>query len=149
MGAADMWKPVALTVGSAALSVASFMALLVGLQPRPAAASPARAPISAPAPRIAAPGSPLPLVQAGPGADVPSEAASMKAFVTSHALQDRYGVGKPLGPVVLEERSSSTDANLAEIQKLGAANGWRRMLLVTNQYHLPRVAFQADALGMA
>jgi uncharacterized SAM-binding protein YcdF (DUF218 family) len=45
---------------------------------------------------------------------------------------------------VLEESSTSTDANLAQILELARKRRWDRVLLVTNQYHVARTRLLAE-----
>jgi uncharacterized SAM-binding protein YcdF (DUF218 family) len=75
------------------------------------------------------------------GEAAPSEAASYRRFLDSPVFAKAYGraaTGKA-AEVVLEERSKTTFENLAEIAKLASLRGWRRLLLVTSHYHVPRV----------
>jgi hypothetical protein len=75
---------------------------------------------------------------AGPA--LPSEAASMRRFVETSAFRANFGRLANAEPVevVLEEESTSTDTNVAQILELARRNRWGRVLLVTNQYHVPR-----------
>lgn len=85
----------------------------------------------------------------GPG--TPSEAASMRQFVQSAPFQRAYaGLGKsPIRGFVLEERSTSTVENVAEIAALAKNSGWRRVLIVTSQYHVPRASRIVQQRGLA
>ncbi len=81
------------------------------------------------------------------GPNIQSEAASMRRFVESAAFEaqfDRFSL-RPVGAIMLEESATSTVGNIVEIGGLTRKNGWRRVLLVTNQFHLPRTALIAQA----
>jgi hypothetical protein len=82
----------------------------------------------------------------GPAA--PSEAASMRRFLETPAFRSHFGrlataVAQPR-EVVLEEESLSTETNVSRIADLAARRGWGRVLLVTNQYHVPRTRLLAE-----
>lgn len=60
----------------------------------------------------------------------PSEAAASAAWA------ERLGVPRPA--MVLEERSQTTKQNMAFAAPLAKARGWRRLVVVTDPYHLWR-----------
>jgi hypothetical protein len=75
-----------------------------------------------------------------PGA--PSEAMAMQRFVQSPAFQAAYrplATSPPTGFVV-EDHSTTTAENVSEIAAMARQRGWRRVLLVTSNYHVPRAA---------
>jgi uncharacterized SAM-binding protein YcdF (DUF218 family) len=85
------------------------------------------------------------------GAGRPSEAATMAQFVQSPSFRAAYGrlTRTPVAAHVLEERSTSTIENIAEIASIAKARGWRRMLIVTSHYHTPRTSQIVQAKGLA
>jgi hypothetical protein len=70
--------------------------------------------------------------------DFPTHAAVMAAELV------RYGV--PRERIVLEERSVSTVTELIELPKLAQVYGWRRIVVVTNAYHFPRIRAMVERL---
>ncbi|HEY3107310.1 MAG TPA: ElyC/SanA/YdcF family protein, partial [Chloroflexota bacterium] len=82
-----------------------------------------------------------------------SEAASMRRFLETPAFRAQYGRLATARPqpreVVLEEESTSTDSNVARIIDLVRQHRWGRILLVTNQYHVPRVRLLAELRRLA
>jgi len=85
-----------------------------------------------------------------PGA--PSEAAAMERFVRSPAFQAAYRgtiATNPPTSFVLEERSTTTAENVAEIAALAKQRGWRRVLIVTSQYHTARTGQLVQAKALA
>jgi hypothetical protein len=79
-------------------------------------------------------------------ADGLSQAASMRQFVDAPAFRARFGPLARTSPegVVLDEESTTTDANVAQILELARQHRWSRVLLVTNQYHVPRARLLAE-----
>jgi uncharacterized SAM-binding protein YcdF (DUF218 family) len=80
------------------------------------------------------------------GPALPSEAASMLRFVETsdfRAQFRRFATAQPR-EVILEEQSTSTDTNVAQILELARRHRWGRVLLVTNQYHVPRTRLLAE-----
>lgn len=45
----------------------------------------------------------------------------------------------PESQIVLEERSNSTRTEIIEMVKLAQANGWRKIVVLSSDYHLPRI----------
>lgn len=63
-----------------------------------------------------------------------------------HALALRHGV--PPEALVLEPDSRNTLENARNCRRILAANGWRRVAVVTDGYHLPRALYVFRRLGM-
>ena len=71
----------------------------------------------------------------------------MRRFVETGDFRSQFGrlaTAQQPREVVLEEESTSTDTNVAQILELARRNRWGRLLLVTNQYHLPRTRLLAE-----
>lgn len=85
------------------------------------------------------------------GPQRPSEAAAMQAFVQSSAFQAAYGrtAGAPVTSYDLEERATTTAENVDGIADLAAQRGWRRVLVVTSYYHVPRTGLLAEKRQLA
>ena len=58
------------------------------------------------------------------------------AVVHARELQE---LGVPKERIVLEEQSVSTGSEVSEALKLAQVRGWKRICIVSNEYHLPRV----------
>jgi uncharacterized SAM-binding protein YcdF (DUF218 family) len=56
--------------------------------------------------------------------------------------------GIPEGSLLVEERSRHTLENLYHVREMMRANGWRRMLLVSDPLHLARAAALARGFGL-
>jgi hypothetical protein len=80
----------------------------------------------------------------------PSEAASMARFVQSAAFKAAYArlAKSPIAGYVLEERSTSTAENVVQLAALASQRGWRRVLIVTSHYHLPRASHLVQSQGL-
>lgn len=76
----------------------------------------------------------------GVGAYPPSEAEVMRRVATQ--------AGVPDAALVLEERSHSTEENLANAKRLMDARGWRSAVIVSDPFHLYRAELLAHALGI-
>ncbi|MDI3256422.1 MAG: YdcF family protein [Kyrpidia sp.] len=85
------------------------------------------------APRIIASGG-----QRRPGA--PSEADVMAAYLVKRGVSP--------GVVILEDASSDTVENLLFSSRLMKVRGWRRAVVVTSAYHLPRALWLARLAGL-
>lgn len=70
-----------------------------------------------------------------------SEASAMRLI----ALE----AGLPADVLTLEERSVNTLENARFCRPIIARRGWRRLLLVTDGYHLPRALYTFRRFGMA
>ncbi|WP_176525162.1 YdcF family protein [Caenispirillum bisanense] len=85
------------------------------------------------------------------GATGPGDAAVTEAAVMARRLVDRHGI--PAAAVVLEEASQDTLGNARETLALAAERGWRRLVVVTDELHLPRALWTfrrlARPLGIA
>ncbi|MCI0474956.1 MAG: YdcF family protein [Anaerolineales bacterium] len=76
----------------------------------------------------------------GVGANPPSEAEVMRRVATS--------AGVPAAALVLEDRSHSTEENLANAKILMDARGWRSAVIVSDPFHLYRAEMIARDLGI-
>lgn len=56
--------------------------------------------------------------------------------------------GLDAGAVFLEDRSTRTLGNAVECKKVMSDHGWRRALLVTDGFHMPRALYTFRALGI-
>ncbi|MDP3726879.1 MAG: YdcF family protein [bacterium] len=72
-----------------------------------------------------------------------------------HNLADRkYQQGSgafsriPREAVILEERSEHTDSEMEELAKLAKINGWKRIGIVTNRYHMEGAMILARNFGI-
>lgn len=70
------------------------------------------------------------------GATAAGTAGPTEAAVMARRLIGRHGV--PAAAVVLEESSQDTLGNARETLALAAERGWRRLVVVTDELHLPR-----------
>ena len=70
------------------------------------------------------------------GDPVPPEA------VWARDMAEQLGV--PRGRILLNSRSRNTSEEAQDIGQLGRRRGWRRILLVTSAYHLPRALASFD-----
>jgi uncharacterized SAM-binding protein YcdF (DUF218 family) len=77
----------------------------------------------------------------GLGFNPPSEAEAMRRIAIN--------AGVPAEAIVLEDRSHSTEANLANSQAIMNVRGWRTALVVSAPYHLLRAELVAQDLGMS
>jgi len=80
------------------------------------------------------------LLTGGIGKHPPSEAELMRR------LAERDGV--PASRIVLEDRATTTLESAAYCAPIIAAHGWRRVLLVTDRYHLPRALIAFRSCGV-
>jgi uncharacterized SAM-binding protein YcdF (DUF218 family) len=76
----------------------------------------------------------------GVGGNPPSEAEVMRRIAAS--------AGVPAEALVLEDRSHSTEENLANAKKLMDARGWRSAVIVSDPFHLSRAETMARDLGI-
>lgn len=76
----------------------------------------------------------------GVGKNPPSEAEVMRRLAVS--------AGVPADALVLEDRSRSTEENLANAKKLMDARGWQTAVIVSDPFHLYRAELIARDLGM-
>ncbi|MCX7839766.1 MAG: YdcF family protein, partial [Anaerolineae bacterium] len=76
----------------------------------------------------------------GVGKNPPSEAEVMRRLAVS--------AGIPAEVLVLEDRSRSTEENLANAKALMDARGWRTAVIVSDPFHLYRAELIARDLGM-
>ncbi|MCP5368186.1 MAG: YdcF family protein [Hyphomicrobiales bacterium] len=58
------------------------------------------------------------------------------------------GLGVPAAALVLEDRSRNTYENALNTRAIAAARGWRRLLVVTDSFHLPRALYIFRKIGM-
>jgi len=90
---------------------------------------------------VAAPLGDVPLLMCGgEGGAPPAEAVVMR----------RVAVQAGIAPdrVILEDRSRSTLQQAEEAARLARRTGWRRVLIVTDRYHLPRAVFLFRRAGL-
>lgn len=81
------------------------------------------------------------LVTSGGRGDGPvSEAETMRRLA--------LGLGVPEDRIVAEDRSTTTLEHAVEVAALCERNGWRRVVIVTDRYHLPRALFLFRRLGL-
>ncbi|MDO8452404.1 MAG: YdcF family protein, partial [bacterium] len=67
-----------------------------------------------------------------------------------HALvyaAELRGKGVPDSQLIIQERSNSTATEIVELLKLAKENGWKKVLALTNDYHIPRAQAFYDNLG--
>ncbi len=76
----------------------------------------------------------------GVGAAGVSEAAVMAALAR--------GRGVAAERLVLEEESTSTLEQAIAVSRLARQRGWRRVVVVTDRYHLPRALFLFHRMGV-
>jgi uncharacterized SAM-binding protein YcdF (DUF218 family) len=76
----------------------------------------------------------------GPGEDI-TEAEAMKRYLVQR--------GVPADRVILEDRSTSTEENLAFSLERMREHGLRSAIVVSNRYHLLRASIMAKRLGLA
>jgi len=76
----------------------------------------------------------------GLGGNPPSEAEMMRRILAS--------AGVPADALILEDQSHSTEESLANAKALMNARGWRRVLIVSDPFHLLRAETIARDLGM-
>jgi uncharacterized SAM-binding protein YcdF (DUF218 family) len=82
------------------------------------------------------------LVTCGGTGDAPlSEAEAMQRVAV--------GAGVPAADVVLEDRSTSTLEHAAVGAAIAAREGWGRLVVVTDRYHLPRALFLFRRFGLS
>ncbi len=58
------------------------------------------------------------------------------------------GRGVPTGAILLEPNGVSTETSAGNVRALGAAHGWRRVILVSEPYHLLRAAWMFRDRGL-
>lgn len=80
------------------------------------------------------------LASGGTGGDGPSEAQIIRRIAVKHGI--------PHQQILLEERADSTWENAGECAKIIQKQGWRRIILVTDPYHLPRSLLAFRAFGV-
>lgn len=66
------------------------------------------------------------------------------------AMRDlALAVGVPAAQIVVEDRSRNTIENARLSAPLAAARGWRRLLVVSDAYHLPRALYVFRRFGLS
>jgi uncharacterized SAM-binding protein YcdF (DUF218 family) len=85
-------------------------------------------------------GVPIVLLGGKTRSDAPSEARTAMTY-----LRDR-GVAEE--GLILEEVSVNTLENLRAARDLARRNGWTRVTIVSNRYHLARIGLLANGLGL-
>ena len=80
------------------------------------------------------------ILSGGVGGNPPSEAEVMQRLAAS--------AGVPAEALVLEDRSHSTEENLANAKALMDARGWRSAIIVSDPFHLLRAEIIARDLGI-
>jgi uncharacterized SAM-binding protein YcdF (DUF218 family) len=70
----------------------------------------------------------------------PTEAEMMRRIAA--------GAGVPADALILEDKSHSTEENLANAKALMDTRGWRRALVVSDPFHLLRAELVARDLGI-
>jgi len=81
------------------------------------------------------------LVGSGGRGDAPiSEAEAMRRMAVE--------AGIPEARIVLEDRSTSTLEQAVEMARLARLRGWRRLVIVTDRFHLPRALFLFRRVGL-
>lgn len=80
------------------------------------------------------------LLTGGVGRHPPSEASVMRAL----ALR----AGVPAARIVVDETSTTTLESARACAAIIAARGWRRVLVVTDRYHLPRALLAFRRFGV-
>jgi hypothetical protein len=68
------------------------------------------------------------------GNDVPSEAS-----VYSKEFLERIAPAGTPPTVILEERSANTIGNVKEFAAIMKTNGWKKVAILSSEYHLPRI----------
>jgi uncharacterized SAM-binding protein YcdF (DUF218 family) len=80
------------------------------------------------------------LMCGGVGAEPPAEAVVMRRIAVQSGIAPER--------VILEDRSRTTLQQAEEAARLVGAAGWRRVLVVTDRYHLPRAVFLFRRAGL-
>lgn len=84
---------------------------------------------------------PVLVMSGGHGADAPiSEPAAMARMAEA--------AGVPRSAIVLDETGLNTAGTIRAMAQLSAERGWRRMLMVTHDYHCARVKLAAAQAGL-
>lgn len=81
------------------------------------------------------------VVCGGIGEHPPAEAEVMRAYARE--------LGVPEARILLEDRSADTFENAVNAAQILRARGWRRVLVVSDAFHLPRALFLFRRLGFA
>lgn len=81
------------------------------------------------------------LLSGGAVRHAPAEAVLMR--------EAAFAAGVPRAAVLTEERSRNTLENAGFCREIIVKRGWRRILIVTDGYHLPRALYTFRRLGMA
>jgi uncharacterized SAM-binding protein YcdF (DUF218 family) len=76
----------------------------------------------------------------------PSVPSLVEADVLAQQLVD-WGISRDR--IVAERRSRNTHENAVESQRIANENGWRRLLVVTSAFHMPRAVGCFRAVGLA
>lgn len=82
------------------------------------------------------------LAQQYPNAFVVADARCMDGRLPSHAeihARELQELDVPLRRIVIEEKSETTGTQVSEALALAEARNWRHILIVSNEYHLPRI----------
>lgn len=80
------------------------------------------------------------VVSGGLTAHPPAEALVMRDLA--------LGLGAPAERVVLEDEARNTFENAVYAGRLAREHGWRRMIVVTDPFHLPRALYVFRRLGL-
>jgi vancomycin permeability regulator SanA len=56
--------------------------------------------------------------------------------------------GVPARALILDEHGATTDASVRGVRALAQVHGWRRVLLVSHDYHLARISMSARRAGL-
>ncbi len=88
----------------------------------------------------AAGAAPLVLVSGGVGREPPAEAAVMRRLLIERGVPD--------AAIRCDDQSRNSFETLLASRALARQNGWRRVLLVSDGYHLPRCRLTARLIGL-
>jgi uncharacterized SAM-binding protein YcdF (DUF218 family) len=80
------------------------------------------------------------ILSGGLGSYPPSEAEMMRRIAA--------GAGVPADALILEDKSHSTEENLANARALMDARGWHRAVIVSDPFHILRAELVARDLGI-
>ncbi|MBW7849735.1 MAG: YdcF family protein [Rhodospirillales bacterium] len=81
------------------------------------------------------------LLSGGGLRDRPSEASVMRRLALSEGVEENK--------ILLEEQSRNTLENVTNSLEILAAQGWRRVLVVSDLYHLPRALYTFRRFGVS
>ena len=74
----------------------------------------------------------------GRGYDLPADAPENRPPVAEILRDELIECGIPAGRITLETASNTTYGQLQELKSLAQKQGFRHVILVTNQWHMPR-----------